>query len=360
MYATQGTLKNINLRTEFKGEDERQGAFDLKIEAPLTPELHAFLCTHVDAAVPIKDLKASALSEIKYVIEMENIKFTIGNHEIIGAKLNKVVGKFEGKQVAVMRVQSQIHHKGLIDDLNDITGEPMTIKIEELQGDLLAKDDVVSPSSNEVDAMYDEAVQIVAIHRKCSISYIQRTLKIGYNRSARIVEAMELAGVISGIDSSGKREVLVKSKADDSDQSANLSPSPNAENVHREGEENISDKGDGDTKGAEQEEETTDSGEVHVEGNTDVTLTVEEIEQRKKEKEALLKRTKKNKPTTAAEDEIEIAKQMIAELGGTKFGQGDDLLFQEIKDKIEAGRTLTTPQAEALLEIHQRYSSMVA
>ncbi len=59
------------------------------------------------------------------------------------------------------------------------------------------------------DALYDQAVQIVAKDRKCSTSYIQRKLSVGYNKAAKLVEQMEDAGVVSQSNHVGKREVLV-------------------------------------------------------------------------------------------------------------------------------------------------------
>ena len=59
------------------------------------------------------------------------------------------------------------------------------------------------------DALYDQAVQIVARDRKCSTSYIQRKLSIGYNKAAKIVEEMEDNGVVSQANHVGKREILV-------------------------------------------------------------------------------------------------------------------------------------------------------
>ncbi|HDY84295.1 MAG TPA: DNA translocase FtsK [Methylophaga sp.] len=64
------------------------------------------------------------------------------------------------------------------------------------------------PSDGEQDALYDQAVQIVTESQRASISGVQRRLKIGYNRAARIVEAMEAAGVVSSMQSNGSREVL--------------------------------------------------------------------------------------------------------------------------------------------------------
>lgn len=60
----------------------------------------------------------------------------------------------------------------------------------------------------EQDPLYDEAVRIVTESRRASISLVQRRLRIGYNRAARMMEEMEIAGVVSTADNSGSREVL--------------------------------------------------------------------------------------------------------------------------------------------------------
>jgi DNA segregation ATPase FtsK/SpoIIIE, S-DNA-T family len=60
----------------------------------------------------------------------------------------------------------------------------------------------------EQDPLYDEAVKIVTESRKASISGVQRRLKIGYNRAARMIEAMEAAGLVGPLQSNGSREVL--------------------------------------------------------------------------------------------------------------------------------------------------------
>ena len=63
----------------------------------------------------------------------------------------------------------------------------------------------------EKDVLYDQAVQIVIDTKKASISGIQRRLKIGYNRAARMVESMESAGLVGPLESNGTREILIPS-----------------------------------------------------------------------------------------------------------------------------------------------------
>ena len=61
----------------------------------------------------------------------------------------------------------------------------------------------------EQDPLYDQAVKVVMDTRKASISGVQRRLKIGYNRAARMVESMEQAGLVGPLQSNGTREILV-------------------------------------------------------------------------------------------------------------------------------------------------------
>ena len=63
-------------------------------------------------------------------------------------------------------------------------------------------------TEDDRNPLYDEAVAVVTETRKASISYVQRRLKIGYNRAARMIEEMEVSGVVSQVQSNGSREVL--------------------------------------------------------------------------------------------------------------------------------------------------------
>jgi DNA segregation ATPase FtsK/SpoIIIE, S-DNA-T family len=83
--------------------------------------------------------------------------------------------------------------------------------LEEITQDMSSDDSMSGrgdASDAEQDVLYDQAVQIVTESRRASVSGVQRRLKIGYNRAARIVEAMEAAGVVSAMQGNGSREVL--------------------------------------------------------------------------------------------------------------------------------------------------------
>ncbi len=67
----------------------------------------------------------------------------------------------------------------------------------------------IGAPSGEADPMYDQAVAIVLKNRRASISLVQRHLRIGYNRAARLLEQMEQSGIVSAMQSNGNRDILV-------------------------------------------------------------------------------------------------------------------------------------------------------
>ena len=79
-------------------------------------------------------------------------------------------------------------------------------KIFFMAAEIEAKDE---EEEQEMDEKYDEALAIVAKDRQASISYIQRRLRIGYNRAARIIETMEREGIVGPSDGVKPREVYV-------------------------------------------------------------------------------------------------------------------------------------------------------
>ena len=104
----------------------------------------------------------------------------------------------------VHRVVSYLKEQGEPDYIEGVL-EGGTV---EGDGDLSAE----GGEGGEKDPMYDQAVEVVLKDRKASISYVQRKLRIGYNRSARLLEDMEKAGLVSALTGSGQREVLVPAR----------------------------------------------------------------------------------------------------------------------------------------------------
>jgi len=72
--------------------------------------------------------------------------------------------------------------------------------------------ETVTGRDGESDPLYDQAVEMVLRTRRASISLVQRHLRIGYNRAARLIEQMEQAGLVSAMQTNGNREVLVPAK----------------------------------------------------------------------------------------------------------------------------------------------------
>lgn len=116
---------------------------------------------------------------------------------------NRVHGAFCSDE-EVHRVVADWKQRGdplYIDGLLD-EGSSTAVTPSELQSE------ASSDGDEESDALYDEAVHYVTQSRRASISSVQRKLRIGYNRAARLIEAMESAGVVTEMGSNGQREVL--------------------------------------------------------------------------------------------------------------------------------------------------------
>jgi S-DNA-T family DNA segregation ATPase FtsK/SpoIIIE len=85
---------------------------------------------------------------------------------------------------------------------------------EVLEAAVDESNEITEMPAGEKDPLYDQAVDIVLRTRRPSISLVQRHLRIGYNRAARLIEDMERAGMVSPMQSNGNREVLVPAKAE--------------------------------------------------------------------------------------------------------------------------------------------------
>nr|WP_283255849.1 DNA translocase FtsK 4TM domain-containing protein [Dyella humicola] len=106
----------------------------------------------------------------------------------------------------VHRVVAHLKQYGEPDYKDEILAGPPS----EAQGDLLGEEG----GDAELDPLYDEAAAFVLRSRRASISFVQRQFRIGYNRAARLVEAMEAAGLVSSMGINGQREVIAPGPSD--------------------------------------------------------------------------------------------------------------------------------------------------
>ena len=119
----------------------------------------------------------------------------------------RVHGAFVGDD-EVQRVADDWRQRGKADYLDEVTKEEGAVS--GMPG-IASEED----SDSEKDELYDEAVAFVAQSRRASISAVQRRLRIGYNRAARMIETMEESGVLSPMASNGNREVLIPPPPED-------------------------------------------------------------------------------------------------------------------------------------------------
>ncbi|MEL6914848.1 MAG: DNA translocase FtsK 4TM domain-containing protein [Pseudomonadota bacterium] len=124
-----------------------------------------------------------------------------------GAKITRVHGPFCSDE-EVEEIVTYLKAYGPPDYVGGVVEGPA----EEKESDIdlvLGLAGGIGGNTDGEDALYDQAVAIVVKDRKCSTSYIQRKLAIGYNKAARLVEQMEDEGVVSPANHVGKREILV-------------------------------------------------------------------------------------------------------------------------------------------------------
>ncbi|ADE87052.1 cell division protein FtsK [Rhodobacter capsulatus SB 1003] len=121
-----------------------------------------------------------------------------------GARITRIHGPFVSDE-EVEEIVSHLKSFGPPEYMSGVVEGPD----EEAASDIDAVLGLGSSGNDAEDALYDTAVAIVIKDRKCSTSYIQRKLGIGYNKAARLVEQMEEQGVVTPANHVGKREILV-------------------------------------------------------------------------------------------------------------------------------------------------------
>lgn len=178
--------------------------------------LHLVIATQRPSVDVITGLiKANVPSRISFAVSSQIDSRTIldgmGAEKLLGKgdMLFKPVGAMRPARIqGVFLSDKEVHN---IVDFVKSQGQPeylqevVDLKPEDLE---TLKKGHVAEKGDDRDEFFEEAKEIILSTKKTSVSFIQRRLKIGYNRAARIMEEMEEAGIISQMDDSGKREIL--------------------------------------------------------------------------------------------------------------------------------------------------------
>lgn len=165
----------------------------------------------IKANIPTRiAFQVSSKIDSRTILDQQGAEQLLGNGDMLylppgsGVPV-RVHGCFASDE-EVHRVVSDLKQRGRPDYLDDILNDSAGIDPSGYTESALSDD----PDGGERDALYDEAVEFVTKAQRVSVSSVQRRFKIGYNRAARIVEAMEAAGVVSKMEGNAQRDVLVK------------------------------------------------------------------------------------------------------------------------------------------------------
>ncbi len=170
----------------------------------------------IKANIPTRiAFQVSAKVDSRTILDQGGAEALLGHGDMLymGAGTSvpqRVHGAFVSDQ-EVHRVVASLRGDGEPNYVDGVTEGPAE-PIPGISGEAAAPGD----ADGETDVLYDQAVRIVTETRRASVSGIQRRLKIGYNRAARMVETMEQVGLVSELQSNGSREVLAPPPPKDS------------------------------------------------------------------------------------------------------------------------------------------------
>lgn len=153
--------------------------------------------------------QVSSRIDSRTILDQQGAEQLLGHGDMLYMAAGKEPIRVHGAFVA----DQEVHN--VVEDLKS-RGQPSYLE-DILQGNKNISENGTPVSSDDndgLDPLFDEAVKIVAETRRASISNVQRRLKIGYNRAARILEEMEAQGMVTPMESNGSREILLPQASD--------------------------------------------------------------------------------------------------------------------------------------------------
>ena len=163
----------------------------------------------IKANVPTRiAFQVSSRIDSRTILDQQGAESLLGQGDMLylppGVGLTQRVHGAYVADSEVMKVVENVKKQGEAQYIEGILDEP----------DLAEQAGGGEGATGEADPLYDQAVQIVLQNKRASISLVQRHLRIGYNRAARLIEDMERAGLVSSMASNGNREILHPARAE--------------------------------------------------------------------------------------------------------------------------------------------------
>jgi S-DNA-T family DNA segregation ATPase FtsK/SpoIIIE len=179
----------------------------LATQRPSADVLTGLIRSNVPARIAFQ---VSSKTDSRIILDQMGADALLGNGDMLYLPKGSIPIRVHGAFVSdeeVVRVASMLRELGAPDYVDGILDGPETG--EDTDGN---EGGAGGDNDAEKDPLYDKAVEIVITTKKASISNVQRQLRVGYQRAARMIDAMEKAGLVSASEHNGNRSVLAKQR----------------------------------------------------------------------------------------------------------------------------------------------------